>query len=358
MRADPRTTLVIAPNLKRRLSGVTATVVRLLPVQARTLPIAATGPGLPPGLPHIPLWRCATLPRDRPRVWHARRNSEMLLGLALRHLLRRDLRLLFTSAAQRRHSRYTRHLIARMDAVVATSPQAAAYLRRPAEVVMHGVDAAAFRPAADRAALRRELGLSDGLWAGCFGRLRAQKGVDVLVAAMLALMPARPALRCLLIGRSDAPAFEKGLREGIAAAGLAPRFRWIPHLSWEDLARHHRAMDLYVAPPRWEGFGLTPLEAMASGVPVVATTVGAFPDLVAEGVTGRLVPPGDATALAAAIAPLLDDAPLRRATGEAARAHVLARHRIEGEAAALERIYRRLLGGALPAALSPAPPAR
>ena len=96
--------LIVAPNLKRRLSGVTATVVRLIPVQARMIDIRATGPGLPVDVPHIPLVRAATLPRDRWRVWHARRNTEMALGLILRRLLRRRYRLLFTSAAQRRAS--------------------------------------------------------------------------------------------------------------------------------------------------------------------------------------------------------------------------------------------------------------
>ena len=83
--------LVVAPNLKRRLSGVTATVVRLIPVQAKMIAIRATGPGLPPDVPHIPLLRAATLPRDRWRVWHARRNTEMLLGLIRpRCLMRRS----------------------------------------------------------------------------------------------------------------------------------------------------------------------------------------------------------------------------------------------------------------------------
>lgn len=343
MHADPRTVEVIAPNLKRRLSGVTATVVRLVPVQARGIGIAVVGPGLPGDLPRVGWGDVLRLARDRPRVWHARRNTEMLLGLALRHLGRRRLALLFTSAAQRRHSRYTRALIARMDAVVATSRQAASYLERPAEVIPHGVDARAFRPAEDREALRAALGLPPGLWVGCFGRIRPQKGTDLLVEALLALMPERPSLRAMIVGRADDAAFAASLRERIAAAGLTGRFHWAENLSWEALAAHHRAMDLYVAPQRWEGFGLTPLEAMASGVPVVATAVGAFPDLIVPGETGALVPPGDAQALLAALAPLLDDAARREAMGRAARAHVEARHAIEGEAAALEAVYRGLL---------------
>ena len=334
---------IVAPNLKRRLSGVTATVVRLVPVQARALGIAVVGPGLPDALPRLSWAQVARLPRDRPRVWHARRNTEMLLGLALRHLLRRRLRLLFTSAAQRRHSRYTRALIARMDAVVATSRQAASFLERPATVIPHGVDAQAFRPAEDRGALREALALPPGLWVGCFGRIRPQKGTDVLVEALLALMPERPDLRVLIVGRADDAAFAAGLRERIAGAGMADRFRWAEHLSWEALAERYRAMDLYAAPQRWEGFGLTPLEAMASGVPVVATEVGAFPDLILDGGTGALVPPGDAAAMAAAMAALLDDDARREGMGRAARAHVESRHAIEAEALALEAVYREIL---------------
>ncbi len=335
---------VVAPNLKRRLSGVTATIVRLVPVQNRRFGVWATGPGLPAEVPHIPLRRAATLPADRPRVWHARRNTEMVLGLLLRHVLRRRYRLLFTSAAQRRHTGFTRWLIRQMDAVVATSAQAASYLEVPARVVMHGVDTDTFRPAPDRAALAAELGLAPGTWVGCFGRIRPQKGTDLLVRAMLPLMRDRPEVRLLLVGRPDDAAFLDRLREEVAAAGLADRVRLAENLPWDALVRHYAAMDVYVAPQRWEGFGLTPLEAMASGVPVVATTVGAFPDLVVEGETGHLVPPEDAAALGARIASLLDDPAGRAAMGRAARAHVEAHHRIEHEAEALIAIYRELLG--------------
>jgi mannosyltransferase len=334
---------VITPNLKRRLSGVTATVVRLVPVQNARFGVWATGPGLPPEVPQIPLTRALTLPGG-PRVWHARRNVEMVLGLAARHVLRRDLRLVFTSAAQRRHTAFTRALIALMDAVVATSTQAASYLERPARVVTHGVDTVAFRPARDRGALRQRLGLAPGIWVGSFGRLRPQKGTDLLVDAMLQLMPSRPGLHCLLVGAADDERFLDGLRARIEAARLAGRIVFRPHLDWSALALHHAAMDVYAAPPRWEGFGLTPLEAMASGVPVVATRVGAFPDIVVPA-AGRLVPPDDGAALAVALGELLEDGPLRTRMGRAAREHVVARHPIEGEAEALIAVYRELLSG-------------
>ncbi len=336
---------VVAPNLKRRLSGVTTTVVRLLPIQARDIGIVATGPGLPPELPHISLWKAATIDRRRWRVWHARRNNEMLLGLFFRHVLRRRYRLLFTSAAQRNHKRFTKWLIARMDAVVATSPKAASYLERPATVILHGVDTKTLRPAADRVALRQSLGLPDGLLVGCFGRIRHQKGVDVLVDAFLALQADIPDMQLVLTGRitPDNEAFWAEQQRKLEAAGVAGRVHLRGEVSWDDLVRHFQAMDLFVAPARWEGFGLTPLEAMACGVPAVAGRVGAFEAQIRDGETGAIVDAGDAAKLAETIAALVADRGALAAMGAAARAHVEARFRIEGEAAALIEVYRRLL---------------
>lgn len=334
---------VIAPNLKRRLSGVTATIVRLVPVQARQIGIVATGPGLPPDVPHVPLWKIPFLPR-RTRVWHARRNTEMLLGLVLRGLGLSRLKLVFTSASQRRHSRYTRKLISRMDAVVATSARTAAYLERPATVILHGIDTTSFAPQTDRAALRTRLGLPDGVLVGCYGRIREQKGTDAFVAAMIEVLPARPAVTALVMGRATEGhgGYLAGLKARVAQAGLEGRILFLDEVAVDRMADWYGALDLYVAPQRWEGFGLTPLEAMACGVPVVATTVGAFPEIVTPE-TGALVAPGDIGALAAAAAVFLDDPGQRQAASVAARGHVEQGFRLEDEATALVALYRQLL---------------
>ena len=347
MPPDLRDIEVIAPNLKRRLSGVTATVVRLVPLQAAMIGIAATGPGLPAHVPHLPLWQMFLMPRSRPRVWHARRNTEMALGLILRGLFRRRLSLLFTSASQRVHTGYSRWLIGRMDGLVATSGRSARYLVRPAVVIHHGIDTDSFSPPADRAALRRRLGLPpDDLILGCFGRVRAQKGTDAFVEAAMAVMRDRPGVTALVMGRATEghEGFLAGLKEKAAAAGLAGRILFLPEVPVHEIADWYRALDLYVAPQRWEGFGLTPLEAMACAVPVVATRVGAFEEIVTAE-TGALVPPGDIPALAAAITPFIDDAERRRAAGAAALQRVRTEFRIGDEAAALVAVYRRLLAG-------------
>ncbi len=335
---------VIAPNLKRRLSGVTATVVRLVPIQARQMAVVTTGPGLPDGLPHMPLWRVALLSRSRWRVWHARRNTEMLAGLVLRYLFGRKLRLLFTSASQRKHSAYSRWLIARMDAVVATSDRGAAYLQRPSTVIMHGIDTVGFSPAQDRAALRARLGLPQGVLVGCYGRIRPQKGTDLFVRAMIGVVEAQPGVTGIVMGRATEGnrAFLDGLRAEVAAAELQERILFLPEVTVDRMADWYRVLDLYVAPQRWEGFGLTPLEAMACGVPVVAADVGAFAQLIGPGV-GQIVAPGDQAAMTAAVQEWVGDAGRLAEGAAAARAHVVARHGIEAEADALCAVYRQLL---------------
>ena len=338
---------VIAPNLKRRLSGVTATIVRLLPVQARSIRIVATGPGLPSLLPWIPL-RSAILMSGRTcRVWHARRNTEMLLGLILRHVLGKRLKLVFTSASQRHHTRYTRLLISGMDAIVATSRKSASYLRRPARVIIHGIDTGTFHPPRDRRAHRRSLGLPENVTIGCYGRIRHQKGTDVFVDAMMEVLPRHAGVTAVVMGRA---AHKHGrllqdLREKVARAGLQDRILFLPEVSVEEMPRWYQALDLLVAPQRWEGFGLTPLEAMACGVPVIATTVGAFDELVVEGETGRLVPPGDTERMRAAVDAALAAPAMLQKWSVAARRHVEAGFRIEDEAAALNALYRELLDG-------------
>ena len=336
---------VIAPNLNRRLSGVTATIARVLPVQAQSIGIVATGPGLPSHLPCVPLRSTILMSGRRLRIWHARRNIEMLLGLILRDVLRKRLKLVFTSASQRHHSRYTRWLISGMDAVIATSRRTASYMQRPSQVILHGIDAETFRPPGDRSALRRSLGLSDGFTIGCFGRIRHQKGTDVFVDAMLEVLPQHGSATAVIIGRATGKhqSFLRRLRGKVVRAGLGNRIQFLPEVPVDAMAKWYQALDLFVAPQRREGFGVTPLEAMACGVPVIATTAGAFDELVLEGRTGCLIPPGDVVQMHQAVSAVLASPDTLRRWSAAARRRVEAGFRIEDEAAAINALYRRLL---------------
>ena len=341
---------VIVPNFKRRLSGVTATVVRLVPLQAQSIQIAAAAPALPANIPQVSMPSLLTMSRRGPsgwRVWHARRNIEMLAGLALSRLLGKRLKFVFTSASQRRHTWLTRALIRRMDAVVSTSEKTARYLERPSQVIHHGIDLVAFSPTpADRAVVRERLGLpTGGCLIGCFGRIRAQKGTDLFVQSAIALCGTFPDICALVVGRAlpkDAP-FLAGLRESVRMAGLDDRILFRDEVPVWEMPDWYRVLDIYVAPQRWEGFGLTPLEAMACGVPVVATDVGAFRSMVAEGQTGFVVAAGAADLLEQAIAALLSDPDRLAAFRRAARAHVEQHFDMRKEAEVLIALYRQLL---------------
>jgi glycosyltransferase involved in cell wall biosynthesis len=125
------------------------------------------------------------------------------------------------------------------------------------------------------------------------------------------------------------------------------------------MAEEYRGSDLFVLPTLADNTPVTLMEAMACGLPAVATEVGGIPELVEPGVTGKLVPRGDVPALAAALEEMADDAPMRRGMGRAARSRALARFSKERMAFELESIYEGLPGkapamavGAAPAALS------
>jgi len=348
-----RDTAVVAPNLHLRWSGVTSTIATLVPLQARDLAIAALGPGLPATVPRVPAADLVTqgwtpAPDGLPfRIWHARRNDEMVAGLVLRDVLRQPWRLVFTSSAQRRHTAFTRALLKRMDAVIATSDYAAAYLDVPATVVHHGVDVARFAPAPDRAAAWAASGLPGQRGVGVFGRVRANKGTDVFVEAMIRLLPRFPDVTAVVTGlmAPEDRAFTDGLRARAAEAGLTERIRFLGVRPSEEMPDWFARVSVYVAPMRWEGFGLTPLEAMAAGTAVVATRAGAAPLLVADGETGRLIEPGSVDALEAALEPLLAAPEIAERMGAAGRAKALAQHDLNAEVAAIRAVYERLWRG-------------
>ncbi|TPW30362.1 glycosyltransferase family 4 protein [Pararhizobium mangrovi] len=331
---------IVAPHFKRRLSGVTSTVVQLVPCQRRLgTRIAVVGPGLPSSLPHLGIRQLAGLWRrpngKRFRVWHARRNVEMAAGIVLRDVLRMPIRLLFTSAAQRHHKATTRWMIARMDAVVATSARSGGFLRVEHSVIRHGIDTEAFHPG-------EPFSTEKPYRIGCSGRIRPQKGTDLFVDTMIALLPDHPDWQAEITGRAtpEHRAFAADLKERIRAAGLAERIRFLGEI--DDIKPWYRALTLFVAPSRNEGFGLTPLEAMASGTAVVTSNAGAYDELVDPGKTGTVAPAGDGEALREAIRPYLDDPAVAHRYGSAGARRARAHFRLEQEAQALAAIYERL----------------
>ena len=339
---------VVIPNLHWRYSGVTATNRMVAPRLARLIPTAWFGGDAPDGMTRLTLRDLFRLrsraQRGEPRVWHARRNDEMLIGLLLRSL-GWPFKLVFTSAGQREHSALTRALIARMDAVIATSEASAGYLERDSTVVLHGVDADLYRPPADRAAAFAQSGLPGRYAIGCFGRVRHQKGTDVFVQAMCELLPHYPEFSAVVIGpvTLDQRAFAARLQALIRSAGLDDRVLILGELPIAEVPDWYRRISIYAFTSRNEGFGLTLLEAMAAGNAVVAARAGAAERVIADGDTGVLVPPGDVDALVRALEPLMQDPQRAAAMGACARAKVMAEFSLDAEVAKIAAVHREVL---------------
>src|ERR1700689_3776808 len=258
---------LIVPNLHRRYSGVTATNRMVAPKLAKMFRTAWLGPDAPDGVARMVLSDLAGLwRRRRPLFWHARRNNEMIAGVLLR-LLGWPLKLVFTSAAQRHHTWITRWLIGRMDAVIAPNDISASFLKREATVIPHGVDTDPYAPPADRAAAFAEAKLPGRYAIGCFGRVRAQKGTDVFVDAMCALLPRYPDFTAVVVGAimPEQTAFANDLKKRIEAAGLSSRIVVTGEISIDEVLGWYQRLTIYAFTSRNEGFGLTLIEGVSGG---------------------------------------------------------------------------------------------
>jgi glycosyltransferase involved in cell wall biosynthesis len=187
------------------------------------------------------------------------------------------------------------------------------------EIIFNGIDLSRFRAAArlSRASARAAFGWPAGVPViGSAARFRREKGLEVFFEAVRRLAPRFPKLLCVMAGDGED---REGLLRRAAAEGLKDRILFPGFV--EDIPRFMRALTLLVIPSLQEGFPYSALEAMAGGTPVIASRVGGLPELIDDGETGLLVPPGDASALAAGIERLLGDEALRRRLAEnAARA--------------------------------------
>ncbi len=220
-----------------------------------------------------------------------------------------------------------------VDAVIATSPAVAEQVGATATVVRPvGPQPAPARSAAD---VRAAHGVAeDAPLVVVVGRLHPQKGLDVLLDAAPAIVARVPGTRILIVGSGP---LEAHLRERVVAGGPAGPVRLAGAST--DAAGELAAADVVAVPSVWESGPLVVTEAMELGRPVVATPVGFVPELVVDGATGRLVPIGDAPALAAAVGDLLERRDEARALGCAGRVKVEAWLDRDGAVDAVVAVY-------------------
>ena len=208
----------------------------------------------------------------------------------------------------------------------------------PVEVVPNGVPERPRRPPLD--------GPPTVAYAG---RLSQEKGIDVLLEALADVARTVPDVRLLIAGQGPE---EKALRAMAQQLGVDGRVTWLGHLSRDAMEEHFEKAWAQAVPSRWEEpFGNVSTEAMMRGTAVVASAVGGQTDIVEDGVTGALVPPDSADALAAALRPLLQSRELAEQVGQAGRQRALALFSEDRCVENFLRIYERLRAEARPAAL-------
>jgi glycosyltransferase involved in cell wall biosynthesis len=219
------------------------------------------------------------------------------------------------------------------DVIIANSRATAATVRNAHPVVVYqGVTVRPRVPRATEGSVR----------VGTAARLVTVKGLPTLLQAFARARDAiaREKIDLTLDIAGDGPQ-KSALEEEIESLGLADSVRL---LGWrDDIPRFLGAWDLYVQSSNAEGFGLSVMEAMAAGLPVIATNVGGLPELVEEKATGLLVNAGDPVAMGDAIAALAPDARRRALMGARGRERVMRYFSIEKEVRSIRDVYNRLL---------------
>jgi len=211
------------------------------------------------------------------------------------------------------------------------------------QTVHSAVDAEKYRPGCRWPGWRELFDLpSDALVVAMGAQMIERKGHRYLFDAVPRVLAAVPAARFLILGRGP---LDAQLREDVARRGLSEKIRFIGFR--DDVDRLMPCFDLLVHPAVMEGMGNILLQAAACEVPIVASAAGGIPEVVRDGVNGRLVPPRDVQALADAMIELLSDAERRRRMGVAGRRLVEAEFSIDDMVEAYLRVYREHMPRAL-----------
>ncbi len=251
-------------------------------------------------------------------------------------------------------------LVREADCVVAECPQdlddlVSLYSADPARVqtVPCGFDAAEFAPV-PRDAARRALGWPlHGFRVLQLGRLVPRKGIDNVIRALGCLRRDTDLDATLYVvgGNAEQPSVQATpeigrLQEVASAEGVAERVVFTGRRGRDTLRLFYSAADVFVTTPWYEPFGITPVEAMACGAPVIGADVGGIRSTVVDGHTGFLVPPKAPAALAARLAQLAANPALARKLGEAGRRRAQAHFTWAGVARQMEAVYARVCAGA------------
>ena len=254
---------------------------------------------------------------------------------------RRQKRRVLDGVLDRACRRLATHVLAVSEAVQRDCVEGLGWPPERVSVVHTGIEIPPPVPPERAKAVRTELGVADDApLVVTVARLSYEKGLDTLIDAAAAVRQRLPAAGFAVVG--DGPDRE-ALQQQIATRRLDDAVRLVGFR--RNVSDWLAAADVVAVPSYSEGMPNVVLEAMAAGRAIVATRVGGIPEAIRDGQTGRLVPPGDAGALAAAIVEAIDSPERRRAWGAAARREVEQRFTADRAVRGYEALYERVLAG-------------
>jgi sugar transferase (PEP-CTERM/EpsH1 system associated) len=237
-----------------------------------------------------------------------------------------------------------------VDRYIAVSADLSSWLRNEIgvpnsrlETIYNGVDTRRFFPdPLTRSILPEGFAPTEAVVVGTLGRLDPLKNQLALVDAFARLLTRNPALReklrLVIAGEGES---RSAIEMALSKAGISD-LAWLPGVR-NDTVDFYRSIDIFVLPSLREGISNTLLEAMASGLPVIAARVGGNPEIVPDGVAGQLVAAADPEMFAAAIWKYIEHPVLMREHGKAGRAHMLGNFSLEKMVERYDRVYRSLL---------------
>jgi glycosyltransferase involved in cell wall biosynthesis len=206
-------------------------------------------------------------------------------------------------------------------------------------VICNGVDVKRYQKPIDKTSLWNQLGLEANVYLiAVVATLKEQKGHRYLIEAMASIVPQHPGVHVLFIGDGE---LREALQTRVEALNLGDHIHFLGNRN--DVPTLLAGSDLFALPSLWEGLPMALLEAMAAGLPIVASEVSGTVQAMIPNETGLLVPPGDAQRLAQAIEQLLTDPTQARAMGAAARRRVKEEFSAQKQADEHLALYRRLL---------------
>lgn len=336
-------------NFNKNFTGVSSTAANVLLEQEKKYKLKLVGYNLPGGPKPISNLKAYSLAKKKPStkpfsIWHVRRNSEMRAAIIARDILGLPIKIVFTSAAQRRHSLFPRWLISKMDIVIATTDRAASFVPNVGAIIPHGVNTNIFKPGSNNQKYWQDTGFPGAMGVATIGRIRKEKGTDLFIDTMIKILPAKKYLTALIIGKAatEDRYFLEFLKSKVKKAGLKDRIIFTGEISPEKLPSLVRSLSLLVSLPRYEGFGMTLLEGLASGVPFVASKTGYFEEFSNGGRCGKIVPISNVKLAVKEVQKFIEDKNYRLQLGINGRSFVEASHSIAREAKLINSVYENL----------------